>query len=122
MLDRARRGVYPSGTLKDLPAEWISKAFEPQGDEFRLKDRHRKDIEFLVQDVRHETPAGPFEIVLCRNLVFTYYEESLQTEILKNILRQIRPGGYLVTGKHEKPPAAEGFEPAPEETGIYRAR
>jgi chemotaxis protein methyltransferase CheR len=119
MLERARRGVYPAGNLKDLPAEWMQKAFEPQGDEFRLKDRH-KDVEFLVQDVRHETPQGPFDIVLCRNLVFTYYDESLQAEIQQRILRTIRPGGYMVTGKHEKPATDGDVEPVPGEEGIYR--
>lgn len=122
MLERARRGVYASGTLKDLPADWISRAFEPQGDEFRLKDRHRQNIEFLIQDIRRETPKGPFDLVLCRNLVFTYYEESLQSEVLNKILGQLHPGGYLVTGKHEKPPTGQGLEPIPGEKGIFRVQ
>ena len=41
------------------------------------------------------------DLILCRNLVFTYFEEELQGEILAPLLHQLREGGVLVIGGHE---------------------
>ena len=50
-------------------------------------------------------PSGPFHLVLCRNLVFTYYDAELQTRILRQINDRLVPGGILVVGCHEFLPA-----------------
>ena len=58
-------------------------------------------------------PDGPFDIILCRNLVFTYFEETLQTEILEGLLTRLCAGGILVTGIHESIPDGDfGLEAA----------
>ncbi|MEJ2719777.1 MAG: CheR family methyltransferase [bacterium] len=79
------------------------------------------DVYFFRQDIRDSHPDGMFRLVLCRNLVFTYFEESLQTEALERIIRRIGPGGYLVVGAYESIPG--GFPVlAPHEgaPGVYR--
>jgi chemotaxis protein methyltransferase CheR len=48
--------------------------------------------------------AGPFDVVLCRYVAFTYFGESLQRRILLDILAQLSPGAYLVIGAHERLP------------------
>ena len=53
-------------------------------------------------------PDGLFEIILCRNLVFTYFDETRQRLLLGDILSRLAPGGYLVLGKHEAPPFGSG--------------
>lgn len=60
-----------------------------------------RDIEFLVQDIRREMPDGPFDLILCRNLVFTYFDEALQRELLDRIRERLEPGGYLAVGRKE---------------------
>ena len=49
-------------------------------------------------------PSGPFALVLCRNLVFTYFAKDLQREILDRIMARIGPSGFLVIGRHERVP------------------
>jgi chemotaxis protein methyltransferase CheR len=93
-------------------------AFEQDGRHYRIRDQFREGIEFLAQDVRQEMPEGPFDLVLCRNLVFTYFVESLQSEILSNIRRRMHPGAILVTGGHEKLVPTGDFEPW-QSTGLY---
>ena len=135
VLERARRACYPRGTLDELPEGWVERAFtqvsgspEPDGagspgeagaadqespedggesDEWCLRPRFRRGAVFLRQDVREAAPAGPFQAILCRNLVFTYHAEELQRRILDRILERLEPGGILAIGSHEELPAEE---------------
>lgn len=38
---------------------------------------------------------------LCRNLVFTYFEVSLQAVIARRFAEMLVPGGLLLLGSHE---------------------
>jgi chemotaxis protein methyltransferase CheR len=113
-LDRAQTACYPRGSLKELPADWVGMAFE-EGGRFRLRPEFRRSIEFRQQDIRRELPDGPFSLILCRNVVFTYFEEKLQREIAVAIHQRLIPEGVLVLGRHEALPAGvSGFtEPEP---------
>jgi chemotaxis protein methyltransferase CheR len=104
LLKRAARAEYPQGALKELPGEWVHEAFRTVEGGFALRPEFRENVRFLVMDIREGEPGGPFDLVLCRNLAFTYFEESLQTEVLGNLLRPLRPGGFLVIGGHETLP------------------
>jgi chemotaxis protein methyltransferase CheR len=105
MLKRARTGLYAAGSLKDLPQEWRARAFEPAGRGFRLRDRFRDCVRFRRQDIRRAMPAGPFDLILCRNLAFTYFDEEGQVRILNRLVARMVPGGALVLGGHETLPA-----------------
>jgi chemotaxis protein methyltransferase CheR len=48
-----------------------------------------------------ELPEGPFHLVLCRNVAFTYFTPALQREVLARLVTRLVPGGLLVIGGHE---------------------
>ncbi len=104
MITRAEKACYTSGSLKDMPSEWLDRAFDRFDDKFCVAARYRRRVTILSQDIRDEMPEGPFDLVLCRNLAFTYFETSLQGKILKQIKARLRPSGYLVIGAHETLP------------------
>jgi chemotaxis protein methyltransferase CheR len=106
LLQRARNGCYPLSSVKDFPKEWMPIAFDTSGDEVRVRDRFRNGITFLRQDIRREQPPGPFDLIFCRYLVFTYFDEPLQSVILRHIIARLRPGRILVIGKKEALPSA----------------
>jgi len=105
-LDRARYGVYDESSLRNLPSEMCG-CFAAEGERFRIDPAYREPITFVRQDVRVELPEIAFHLVLCRNLVFTYYNESLQRLLLARLARYLIPGGALVIGIHETLPAGE---------------
>jgi len=112
MLARARLGVYKPSSLRELPAEWIERAFCDLGGRHQLREPLREQVRFACQDIRRELPADPFHLVLCRNLALTYFDEGLQRETLQRIRTCILPGGVLVLGGHERPPdGVLGLEP-----------
>ena len=80
LLARARRACYPGSSLRELPAKWRT-AFARSGDEFCLRPEYRQPVRFLAQDIRRDVPTGRFDLVLCRNLVFTYFQAPLQAAI-----------------------------------------
>ncbi len=112
LLERARRAVYPVGTLRELPVPWRQLAFRRSGETFRLKDDFRRGVALLRQDLRRELPDGFFDLALCRNLAFTYFDEPLQTTILAALVPRLLPGGVLVIGGHESLPSDAGLEDA----------
>ncbi len=106
-LQRARVGLYAGSSLKDLPPDYISRGFAAEEAGFRLRDRYRAGVEFLQQDIRTDCPHGLFDLICCRNLVFTYFQPELQQRVLRRICRHLRQGGFLVLGAHEALPPGE---------------
>ena len=89
-----------------------------EGDMFLLGSRFKEDVRFEQRDICESMPCGPFDIILCRNLAFTYFEEALQREILQKLLAGLREDGVLVTGLHESPPTS-GLGLTAEAPAIY---
>ncbi len=120
MLSRARAAVYGPGSLKDLPEAWKHAVFDENDGLFRLRPSFRRAVRFLKQDLRQRMPAGPFDLVLCRNLAFTYFAEDLQRRVVKRIARRLVEGGVLVLGSHESlPKGTKGFAPLPASPCLY---
>ena len=97
MLRRAEAGRYPASALRELPDR----------DAFRdgvLDERVRRRVTFALHDVRDDPPAGPFDLVLCRNLVFTYFDEATQRAALQ---RFACVTSTLVIGAHEALPEGQ---------------
>jgi chemotaxis protein methyltransferase CheR len=71
--------------------------------------------------VRDYVPDGPFQLILCCNLVFTYYEHGLQCGLAQGLRESHVAGGMLVLGVHESLPAdTSGYLACHERLGIYR--
>jgi chemotaxis protein methyltransferase CheR len=120
-IERAERACYPASALKELPAAWRNQAFLTMGEKLCLKDEFRAAVTFAVQDIRRCAPEGQFHLILCRNLVFTYFDERLQQETLHMLTGKLAPGGALIIGKLEALPNEPWeFEPWSKPTGAYR--
>jgi chemotaxis protein methyltransferase CheR len=118
LLVRARRACYPESSLHNLPESWKERAFSVAGDELCLDERFKAGVDFRLQDVREERPEGRFDLVLCRNLIFTYFEPALQQAVQSKLAESIFPGGSLVVGVHEAPLPGD-FEPWLARAGVY---
>jgi chemotaxis protein methyltransferase CheR len=107
VLQRAAQARYPRSALRDLPEGWHETAFERDDDEWVLLPRFRCGVTLAQHDVRSGPPDGPFDLVLCRYLAFTYFDEAGQRDMLSSIARVLRPGGALILGNHETLPAGD---------------
>jgi chemotaxis protein methyltransferase CheR len=118
LVERARRACYRQSSLRDLPPDIRARAFA----DGCLRPRYRRAVEFCRHDVRAGALDGPFDLVLCRNLVFTYYADGLQRNVARRLTRSLRPGGVLVVGTHEAlPEGVRELEPWLVARGVYRS-
>ncbi len=119
---RAHNGCYPAGSLKDLPREWLEKAFLPSREGLCVKEQYRAPVTFREEDIRVVAPNHRFHLILCRNIAFTYFDEELQRESLDKIKDRLLPDGALVIGSTETLPGEpHGFEPWSRKFGVYRS-
>jgi chemotaxis protein methyltransferase CheR len=119
-LERARAGWYRPSSVKQLPRAWL-EAFQPGDGRLCLDAGLRQQVEFRQHDLREAPPDGPFDLVLCRNLLFTYFEEPLRTQVAEQVIDRLAPGGVLVIGAREGMDHARlGLQPvAPFVPGVY---
>lgn len=120
VLERARRACYGPSSVRELPAGWVDACFTSvrvddgasgREDVVCLAPRLRARVELRRADLRGELlPDGwaeeVFDLVLCRNLAFTYFDEAAQRTTLTRLVERLRPGGVLVIGRKERLPDA----------------
>ncbi|HEY7491691.1 MAG TPA: CheR family methyltransferase [Candidatus Tectomicrobia bacterium] len=104
LLERARHGWYPQSSVRELPPEWLAAGFDRLDHGYVVRQAFRTGVWFIEQDIRQEMPPGRFHLVLCRNLVFTYFLPPVQREILAHLATHLVPVGMLVVGQHETLP------------------
>ena len=120
LIQRSLQACYPYSSVRNLPESWRQTAFEQCANTYCLKPEFRQGVQFLEQDVREAVPAGPFDLVLCRNLAFTYFDQSLQQQVLDRISHVLREQGVLVIGIHEQLPYEQThFTPWSERLRIF---
>lgn len=119
VLERARRACYASSSLRELPPGWVDACFARVGDEVCLAAHLRNLVELRRADLRRDLPDEAFDVVLCRNVVFTYFDAAGQRAALPGLLERLRPGGVLVIGRRERLP--DSFALTPLGDGLYRA-
>ena len=118
MIERARAANYPRSIFRELPSDLA--ALLPAGPMVTLPESVRGAVRFEALDVREAWPPGPWDLLLCRNLVFTYFEPKLQQEFLERAAAHTRPGAVLFIGKREALPAHRGpWVAVPEGAGLY---
>lgn len=101
MLRRAEEGRYKKSSLREVPQEILGNFFKKEDSFYILDQSIRNSIEFKRHDILHDEPFSGMDIVLCRNLAFTYFSKESQIEILKKISSILGGKGYLVIGKNE---------------------
>ena len=121
MIRRARAASYGESSLRELPSPWRRRGFVRRGGRCHLRPRFRQPVTVECHDVRDSIPNGPYDLVLCRNLAFTYFEPALQREVAERLALALRPGGALVVGSHERlPEGSGGLTPWCSRLGVFR--
>ncbi len=120
LLQRAHAACYGASSLEELPPALRVAAFDRHASRWCLRAEHRV-VAFQRQDLREAMPGGPFDLVLCRNVVATYYAVQLQSTLFSRIAGRLRLGGALVLGIHESlPERVGGLVPWPGARAVLR--
>ena len=105
-LDRARAGIYPISSLKEVTKEFRSGYFKQKGGKklFEVKASLKMGITWKNHHLLSDPPGSEYDIIFLRNNVLTYYKERLKKRAFKNVLESLAPCGILVLGSHETIP------------------
>ncbi|MBV1860280.1 MAG: protein-glutamate O-methyltransferase CheR [Nannocystaceae bacterium] len=100
-LETARRGVYATGEgLRGLPADYQRRYMEEREDGFHVVKALRKRCTFRQLDITRRFTMGPFDLVLCRN-VLIYFDADTRVRSLERAHGTLAPGGVLLLGSSE---------------------
>jgi chemotaxis protein methyltransferase CheR len=122
MIERAAVAVYRESGLKEVNPAERARLFDPAGEgTWRLREGAKGGVSFARADIRKELPPGPFDLILCRYLVFTYDADAGRRSFVDRLAPIVAPGGWLVVGKKERlPEPSAGWELAAKKMGVYR--
>jgi chemotaxis protein methyltransferase CheR len=122
LLERAKEGKYKKSSLKEVPEEILQRFFKIENGFYVLDRSIQESVKFRRHDIIHEEPFSGMDIILCRNLAFTYCSKETQISILKKVYNSLMEMGYLIIGWDESLPLTYPtlFIPAYPQEKIYQ--
>jgi chemotaxis protein methyltransferase CheR len=107
-IEAARAGRFGADALATVPAGLVARYFDRTRAGGQISSTIARHIAWHVSDATRSIEDGPWDLVLCRNLVI-YVQNDVASLLLRRIAATLSPGGFLVVGKAERPPAACGL-------------
>ncbi|QGG47880.1 CheR family methyltransferase [Heliorestis convoluta] len=102
VLRKAQIGLYSAKSLANIPEPLVKKYFIKQGEGFyQVKDDLKRHIKFQQQNLLKDSFETNFDLILCRNVVI-YFTEETKTILYKRFHQSLRKGGILFTGSTEQ--------------------
>ena len=108
-IEQARRGIFSEAAMKSVPAELRQRYFQPTAKGYQAAGLLREAITWTTMDVFACRDDSRWDLVLCRNVAI-YLQPAASSDLWHRIVQAIRPGGVLMTGKAERPPATLGLQ------------
>lgn len=101
ILERAVKGVYQPRQVQDLPERIIKRYFEEDGGLYKVKTELRQSVRFKQHDLLKDPYPRDYDLILCRNVVIYFTEETKQ-ELYARFAKALRVGGILFIGGTEQ--------------------
>lgn len=122
-LARARSGRFSQFEIqRGLPVRRMMTWFETVGADWVARPELVRKVQFRQHNLTQDpAPAGPFDIILCRN-VLLYFSVAVRRQVFDTLASAIRPGGLLALGAGETVIGqTDHFSPCERYRGFYRA-
>lgn len=116
-IERARAGIFAGDALTDVDPHRRQTYFSARDRHFHIAETIRAKTRWKVADLLTCVETGPWDLVLWRNMAI-YLKPDASAMSWARIVRQMRPGGYIVTGKADHPPTGIGLRRI--ESSVYR--
>ncbi|MGF7186714.1 chemotaxis protein methyltransferase CheR [Desulfitispora alkaliphila] len=101
VLKKAEIGLYGDKAIVNVNKSDLQKYFTKQGNFFSVNSSLKKNIKFSKQNLLKDSFDKNFDLILCRNVVIYFTEES-KFELYKRFYQSLRPGGVFFTGNTEQ--------------------
>jgi len=120
-LEKAKKGVYPDRSIRDVPASYLKKYFKQDQMTYQISDELKRLVKYQKQNLLVDTFDDNFDLIVCRN-VMIYFTEEAKHLLYHKFAKALKTGGILFVGSTEQifSPGQYGLEPA--ETFFYRKK
>jgi len=102
----AREGRYAPAAVKGVPAAFLEKYFSYASCHWRVQGWLQAAMQWRTADLLSVQEPGMWDMILCRNLAI-YMRSKAAGKLWRHLQESLRPGGYLVLGKAERPLGAK---------------
>ncbi len=103
MLAKCRAGIYGEYAMKTTPKGIITKYFDKQGDQYKIRPKVQKLVTFApinLADRMAIKRVPKSNILFCRNVII-YFDQAMKQQVLSSFYDNLLPGGYLFLGHSE---------------------
>jgi len=103
VLSSAKKAVYNSYSIRNLPESYMKKYFSNNGQSYTLKDSVKHTVNFMkvnLIDNKNMASLRGMDIIFCRN-VLIYFDTKAKQKVVSNLYDSLNPGGYLFIGQSE---------------------
>jgi chemotaxis protein methyltransferase CheR len=101
VLNRAMQGIYSSKAVQGIPPAYLNRYFINQGDKYQVSEELRSMITFKRHDLLREPFGHGFDLILCRNVVI-YFTEETKNRLYQRFTDSLTNGGVLFIGSTEQ--------------------
>lgn len=113
---RVRSGLYPAEMVRSVDPALRERYFIREEKSWRIIPKLREAVQARVADVTAVREPGVFDLIFCRNMAM-YLRSTVASQLWVELEHSLRPGGFLVLGKAERP---MGTRLSPVAPCIYR--
>jgi len=100
-LSKARRGVYPERSLREVPPHLVQRYFTRENDMYLVSEKLRRAVRFEKHNLLLDPFGDGYDLIICRNVII-YFTEEAKRSLYENLARALSPGGILFVGSTEQ--------------------
>ncbi|HVY27887.1 MAG TPA: protein-glutamate O-methyltransferase CheR [Polyangiaceae bacterium] len=106
VLERALAAIYPLSRVSEIPSElqkpYLLRGVGSREGSFRIGPNVRAAVRFQRENLVTSdfSPLGSFDLIMCRN-VLMYFKEETRREVVGKLVRRLVPNGHLFVGHSE---------------------
>ncbi|MBC8550885.1 MAG: protein-glutamate O-methyltransferase CheR [Nitrospira sp.] len=103
VLSSAKKAMYNSYSVRNVPENYMKKYFSPNGQMFDLNPTIKQAVKFMkinLIDDKNIRNARGVDIIFCRN-VLIYFDVNAKQKVVSNLYDNLNPGGRLIIGSSE---------------------
>jgi chemotaxis protein methyltransferase CheR len=101
-------GPYTPEEVAHVAPEHVERYFTPTADGYCIHDDLRRQVQFRQHNLLFEPFGGPFDLIVCRN-VLIYFEPEIRQMLYRRFYDALIEGGVFFVGGTEIVPNAEAI-------------
>lgn len=102
-LESAKKAVYASYSVRNVPENYLKKYFNKNGQSFILENSVKNYVQFkninLIDGKSMKSIKG-MDVIFCRN-VLIYFDDKAKQKVISHLYDSLKPGGFLFIGISE---------------------